>query len=108
MRFSFLALAGLLSSAFLMGGQAGHPVPPGLREADKLQNPADVPPLKAAKRRPADPAQLRRDAQELASLAQLIPSEFQEVESGRLPKDLGGRLRRIEKLSRHLRREISH
>jgi hypothetical protein len=60
-----------------------------------------------AKRQPADPAQLERHAKELASLAQLIPSEVEQVESGRLPKDLDGQLKRIEKLSKQLRREIS-
>jgi hypothetical protein len=90
-----------------MGGQGGHPVPPGVREADKLPNPADIPPQKTAKRRPVDRAQLQRDAQELARLAQLIPSEVQQVESGRLPKDLDGELKRIQKLSKQLRREIS-
>jgi hypothetical protein len=60
-----------------------------------------------AKRRPVDPAQLERDAHELASLAQLIPSEVQQVEHGRLPKDLDEQLKRIEKLSKQLRREIS-
>jgi hypothetical protein len=90
-----------------MGGQAGHPVPPGIKEADKLTNPADVPPQVTAKRRPADPAQLQRDAKELARLAQLILPEVEQVENGRLPKDLDGQLKRIEKLSKQLRREIS-
>lgn len=107
MRFTFLALAGLLSCALLMGGQASHPVPPGVREADKLPNPADIPPQATAKPRAVDPAQLRRDAEELARLAQLIPSEVQQVERGRLPKDLNEQLKRIEKLSKQLRRGIS-
>jgi hypothetical protein len=107
MKFRFLVLACLLSSTLAMGGQAGHPVPPGIREADKLSNPVDDRPQVIAKRRPVDPAQLERDAKELASLAQLIPPEVQQVESGRLPKDLDGQLKRIEKLSKQLRREIS-
>jgi hypothetical protein len=107
MKFRFLVLASLLSCVLAMAGQAGHPVPPGVREADKLPNPADIPPQVTAKRRPADPAQLQRDAKELASLAQLIPSEVQQAENGRLPKDLDGQLKRIEKLSKQLRREIS-
>jgi hypothetical protein len=107
MRFRFLVLACLLSCALLMGGQGGHPVPPGIREADKLSNPTEVPPQVTAKRRRVDPAQLKRDAHELASLAQLIPSQVEEVENGRLPKDLDGQLKRIEKLSKQLRREIS-
>jgi hypothetical protein len=60
-----------------------------------------------AKRRPTDPAQLERDAKELASLAQLILPEIHQVENGRLPKDLDGQLKRIEKLSKQLRREVS-
>jgi hypothetical protein len=107
MKFRFLALACLLSCALLMGGQTGHPVPPGVREADKLPNPADIPPQVTAKHRPVDPAQLQRDAQELARVAQLIPSEVQQALNGRLPKDLDGQLKRIEKLSKHLRRRIS-
>jgi hypothetical protein len=59
------------------------------------------------KRQPMDRAQLERDAKELARLAQLIPPEIHEVENGRLPKDLDGQLKRIEKLSKQLRREIS-
>jgi hypothetical protein len=107
MKFRFLALACLLSCALVMGGQAGHPVPPGIREADKLPNPADIPPVVTAKRPPADSAQLQQDAKELARLAQLIPSQVEQVENGRLPKDLDGQLKRIEKLSKQLRREIS-
>jgi hypothetical protein len=107
MEFRFVASVFLLSSALLMGGQGGHPVPPGVREADKLSNPADIPPQKTAKLRHADLAQLQRDAQELARLAQLIPSEVEQVQNGRLPKDLDGQLKRIEKLSKQLRREVS-
>jgi len=106
MKFRFLAFACLLSCALVMGGQ-GRPIPPGIREADKLSNPADVPPQVTAKRPPVDPAQRERDAHELASLAQLIPSEVAQLKSGRLPKDLDGQLKRIEKLSKQLRREIS-
>jgi hypothetical protein len=61
----------------------------------------------SAKRQPPNPAQLERDAKELASLAQLIPSQVQQVENGRLPKDLDGQLKRIEQLSKQLRREIA-
>jgi hypothetical protein len=108
MKFRFLVLASVLSCALVVGGQGGHPVPPGIREADKLSNPAEIPPQVTAKRRPVDPAQLERDAKELASLAQLIPSEVHQVGNGRLPKDLDAQLKRIEKLSKQLRHEISH
>jgi hypothetical protein len=106
MKFRFLVLAALFSCTLAMGGQ-GRPIPPGIREADKLSNPADVPPQVTAKRQPADSAQLQRDAQELARLAQLVPSEVEQVKNGRLPKDLDEQLKRIEKLSKRLRHEIS-
>jgi len=70
-------------------------------------NPLDNPPQAAPKPRPVHFAHLQHDAQELARLAQLIPSEIQQVESGVLPKDLDGQLKQIEKLSKQLRREIS-
>jgi hypothetical protein len=106
MKFRLLALACLLSCTLVMGGQAAHPVPPGVKEADKLPNPADIPLQQTAKPRPVDPAQLQREAQEVARLAQFLPSEVQQVPNGRLPKDLEGQLKRIEKLCKQLRHEI--
>jgi hypothetical protein len=106
MRFRFPVFACLLSGALVMGGQAGRPIPPGIREADKLENREQVPPPVTGKGQPLNPAQLQRDAQELVRLAQLIPSGIQQVEEGKLPKDLDGQLRRIEKLAKQLRREV--
>jgi hypothetical protein len=53
-----------------------------------------------------DPAQLKREADELAGLARVIPSQVENVAAGQLPKNLNERLKRIEKLSKQLRREI--
>ncbi len=88
-------------------GQGRTPVPPGVREADKLPNPADVPPLMKPVQKIADPAQLQHEAEELARLAQNIPSQIHQVLKGQLPKGLSEQLRLIEKVSKHLRREIS-
>jgi hypothetical protein len=52
-------------------------------------------------------AQVQREADELSSLAQFIPLEVQSVNRGTLPKDLLERLRKIEKLSKHLRSELN-
>jgi len=106
MKLRFLVLASVLSCALVMGGQI-HPFPPGMREADQIANRPEKPPQVTVKPQAVDPAQLQRDAKELASLAQLIPSEVEQLKSGRLPKDLDGQLKRIEKLSKQLRREIS-
>ena len=106
MRLRFLVLASMLSGALVMEGQV-HPFPPGMREAEQLSNRKEKPPEVTVKPKPADPAQLQRDAKELASLAQLIPPEVEQLKAGRLPKDLDGQLKRIEKLSKQLRREIT-
>jgi len=58
------------------------------------------------KHRPVDGAQLLREANELANLADDIPSSVQQANKGLLAKDLNERLKRIEKLSKQLRREL--
>lgn len=48
-----------------------------------------------------------QEAQELAKLSDGIPSLVEQANSGILSKDLNERLKRIEKLSKQLRREIT-
>jgi hypothetical protein len=50
--------------------------------------------------------QLQHDADELARLAQSIPPDIGSVANGALPKDILEKLKRIEKLSKHLRSEL--
>jgi hypothetical protein len=94
----FLALPGL----------AQRPIPPGVREADKadVQSQQNIPPP-SVQRASVDPAKLKRDADELASLAASIPSAVNQTTMGVLPKDLDQKLRRIEKLAKQLRSQIS-
>ena len=106
MKSRFLVLASVLVCTLETGGQF-NPFPPGMREAEQLSNRPEKPPQVTAKRQPADLAQLQREAKELASLAQLIPSELEQLKAGQLPKDLNAQLKRIEKLSKQLRSEIS-
>ena len=54
-----------------------------------------------------DPAKLRVEADELVKLAQLVPQDMGQVARGKLPKDAIDRLRRIEKISKHLRSELA-
>jgi hypothetical protein len=103
MKFRFLVLASVLLSTLAMGGQ--RTIQPRANPWDPLDNPSQA--QVTAERKLTYPARLQQDAQELARLAQLIPSEIHQVESGVLPKDLDGQLKRIEKLSKQLRREIS-
>jgi hypothetical protein len=53
-----------------------------------------------------DVAQAKRDAEELAKLADQIPPGVEEASKGVISKDLNDRLKRIEKLSKQLRREL--
>lgn len=57
--------------------------------------------------RQVDKAQVKRDAEELARLAQSIPAGIDQAERGILPKDLSENLKRIQKLSKRLRSQLS-
>ncbi|SRR5260370_19579950 len=82
-----------------------HPVPPGVREADKQMNaPVEAPP--PVKRKLMDPARLRGEAEELAKLSAGIPSQIEQLNHGQVSKDLGEQLKHIEKLAKQLRSEI--
>jgi hypothetical protein len=86
--------------------EQAHPSPPGLREAEKQRNKPLEPPVEM-KRKPPEPALLKQEADELALLSSGIPADVGLVVRGQLPKDLAEKLKRIEKLAKHLRNEIS-
>jgi hypothetical protein len=87
--------------------QSAKPIPPGIREADQLPGPADVPPINRPSPDRALPGVMRDQARELAILAQTIPADVSQLTSGTLPKDLSEKLKRIEKLSKTLRSEVA-
>ena len=88
------------------GKQSRRPIPPGIREADKATN-APLEPPREMKRKPAELAQLRQEAAELARLSQAVPQQIDQVVQGQLPKDLNGNLKQIEKLAKRLRSELA-
>jgi hypothetical protein len=53
-----------------------------------------------------DGLQAEREARELSDLAKTIPGDMDQVNHGLMPKDMLDKLKRIEKLSKHLRNEI--
>lgn len=79
---------------------------PGLH---KVQNRTDIPldPPETASRKAADPARLEDEAEELARLSAGIPAQIQSVNLKKVPKDLDSQLKRIEKLAKHLRSQVS-
>ena len=53
-----------------------------------------------------DPLQLQREARELSDLAKSLPSDMDQVNHGLLPRDTIDKLKRIEKLSKHMKSEL--
>ncbi len=86
--------------------QGTRQVPRGIHEAEQAteQSERNIPPPQISPRR--DPRQRQRDANELSQLAQSLPADIEQVDRGILPKDLADKLKRIEKLSKKLRREL--
>src|SRR6516162_6137277 len=107
-RFGFLAvLAIFLVCATLNDyGQGGRPIPPGVRDADKQGNASIDAPAKPVTKS-IDAAAVKHEADELARLSAAIPSQVDQVAQGQLPKDLADQLKRIEKLAKHLRSEVT-
>lgn len=102
--------ASLLLIVFFLccSAPAQRPGPPGLDEGERKveQGEKNVPPPLYQRPR-VDPGKLKRDAEELASLAQTIPPSINQTAKGVLPKDLPERLKKIEKLAKQLRSQIS-
>jgi hypothetical protein len=82
-----------------------HAHPPDVSKVVR-QDPQPVQPP-AVIHREIDPAELKRDAEELQKLAVTISEQVDQVTQNQLPKDLNDNLKRIEKLAKHLRSEIS-
>ena len=53
-----------------------------------------------------DPDRLQREAKELLEISQSLQSDLQHVKQGLLAKDTVDKLKRVEKLSKHLRGEL--
>jgi len=77
----------------------------GKQEVEKHQMVLEPPPPLQAQK--LDPAKLREEADELAKLAQLVPQDMGQITQGKMPKDAINRLKRIEKISKQLRSELT-
>ncbi len=86
-----------------------NPNAPGPQPEADHRFPVDEPQQASprGKQRPIDMLAVKRDATELAKLADEIPSLVEQANKGVLSKDLNERLKRIEKLSKQLRRELT-
>src|SRR5258708_1614511 len=110
MRKPFLISVLLTVSWTFLGGEKPdkrvRQIPRGVGEAKKQKNKPLDPPLGPSAIVP-DPAKLRREADELAQLSAGIPPRVNLLAEGQLPKDLADQLKRIEKLAKHLRSEVT-
>ncbi len=107
MRMVSLLAAVVLLSVCMAYGQSTHPIPPGIRDGEQRINNQQTDPPRAAQPKPADPAKLQAEASQLRELADGLPAAVDQVNKGAMPKDLNDNLKKIEKLAKHLRSEVS-
>jgi hypothetical protein len=98
-----LLVLSLHASGFPQLRKGGFPTPP--EAADKSSSTTDTP--RPPQRVHPEAIQLERDARELSELSSTIPSDINQVNHGLLPKDTIQKLKRIEKLSKHLRTAVA-
>jgi hypothetical protein len=103
----FISLLILLASTTLLAAwQKERPIPPGVREADRIQAMQNrETPVNPASHH-ASAAKLQQQAEELARLSQQVPGNIQQVNHNVLPKDLNANLKKIEELAKKLRNEL--
>ncbi len=110
---TILGLPGIILSLALAGGQYPNLYPgqnPSARPPESEHRLPSAQPEQVRKRLPRNPAdllQIKSDADELAKLAGQVRPEIDQLGKGLLSKDLNEQLKRIEKLSKRLRRELN-
>jgi hypothetical protein len=90
------------------GAAQGTPIPPGIRAADKAQQRADQtiePPQPPAQK--LNLGDVNKQADELLALAQQVHADTMQATQVLLAKDLKEKLKRMEKLSKRLREELT-
>jgi hypothetical protein len=98
----FLAV---LSAIPAVHGKQGRPGVPALREADRRTNQPLEPPLEA-RAKEVTREKLQAEGAELRNLSAEICSKLNLVAKGQLPSDTAEKLKRIEKIAKHLRSEL--
>ncbi len=99
----------MVLSVYVSVAAAQRPFPPSVtqteRGADRIES--TLPPPAPPSRPRVDSKKLKEEADTLAQLAQTLPSDIDQTNRSVLPKELPGKLKRIEKLAKHLRSELS-
>ncbi len=102
----FCLSAFLLLPNPMVSQSGGRAKPPGIVMADTMSNQPVEPPLEARNHQ-INIDQVNAETQELRRLADGLPLQIDQVTKGQMPKDLAENLKRIEKLAKHLRSEIT-
>jgi hypothetical protein len=80
--------------------------PPGITEGQKqIDQPLESP--MEMRGRKLNVEQVRQEADELRKLADGVPAQIEMVTKNQYPKDLNDHLKRIERLAKHLRSEVT-
>jgi hypothetical protein len=83
-----------------------HSKPPGIAAIDSNANaPIERPVENRSKQ--INVQQVKQEAEELRTLANALPAQIEQATSNQLPKDLSDNLKKIEKLAKHLRSEVT-
>ncbi len=90
-----------------ISSQTGTMIPPGHTAANQATRNAENVEPPAAANQNVTAAQVLKQADELVSLAQQVRTDAERATQGLLAKDLKDKLKRIEKLSRRLREELT-
>lgn len=113
--FGFCCLFPAEGSAPFLLGSASSPTPvltlPQIHQPTKQGNVAQMHPEEPAEaiqpKVTVDPAQLQREARELLELSQSVQPDIEAMAHGLHPKDTIEKLKRIQKLAKHLRGELA-
>ena len=100
-----ISLFALLIICAVNSGAQGKKFPTPPRPSDPTINNQTT--NQTLQRPQVDFLELQRESRELSDLAHTVPADVDSVSHGLLPKDLIEKLKRIEKLSKHLRSEVT-
>ena len=105
MRCVLSLLPAVLGLSFMMAAaQTGHNYPTPPEPMDPQSRKTEQPQVST---RRIDAAQVQKEADDLARIAETIPADVASVRKGMLPKDVIEKLKQIEKLSKRLRTELN-
>jgi hypothetical protein len=106
--FTFSLIVFLLLPLSVVPQSRGRRVPglaDGEQQIDSGNKSIDKP--MEIRNRKVNVEQVKQEAEELRELADGVPPQIQQVTNNQLPKDLSDNLKRIEKLAKHLRSEVT-